>query len=59
MESSIIYSMGLALGHEAYAKFMEMKTACRAVGGVFSLLWHNSSLESARAKDLYERVVSS
>jgi hypothetical protein len=59
MESSIIDWMGLALEHEAYAKFMEMKAACRAVGGVFSLLWHNSSLESARAKDLYERVVSS
>ena len=58
MESSIIDSMGFGLGDEAYTKFMEIKAACRAVGGVFSLLWHNSSLESVPAKGLYERVIS-
>jgi hypothetical protein len=57
MESSIIDSLGLGLEDAAYAKFMEMNATCRAVGGVFSLLWHNSSLEDERAKSLFERVI--
>lgn len=57
MESSVTSAMGLGVGERAYAKFSELKAACRAVGGVFSVLWHNSNLDSAEAKDLYEQVV--
>lgn len=46
MECSVIdacYS-GLGTGNAALAKFMQLKMACRAVNGCFTVLWHNSRL---------------
>lgn len=59
MEATIIASryLGLGDGEEAFHKFVALKNACRAVGGQFTLLWHNSHLESARHRALYCQVL--
>lgn len=49
--------LGLGDGDDAFAKFADLKNACRSVGGTFTLLWHNSYLETDRLKDLYCRVL--
>jgi peptidoglycan/xylan/chitin deacetylase (PgdA/CDA1 family) len=50
--------MGLGIGEAAFAKFKELKDACRAVGGCFTLLWHNSQFDSAEERALYRDVLS-
>lgn len=45
--------MGLGSGEAARAKFEQLKAACRAVGGTFTLLWHNSQFETATERALY------
>lgn len=59
MECTVIARryLGLGDGEQAFAKFAALKNACRAVRGCFTLLWHNSHLESARHKALYSRVL--
>lgn len=59
MECTVIAKryLGLGDGDEALAKFAALKDACRAVRGCFTLLWHNSHLESERHKELYRRVL--
>lgn len=49
--------MGLGTGSAALAKFTELKNACRAVKGCFTLLWHNSELNEAAKRDLYQAVL--
>ena len=49
--------MGLGAGDAALAKFVQLKNACQAVGGCFTLLWHNSQLDSAAERALYEAVL--
>lgn len=60
MECTIINSMYLGLGtsEQAQQKFNVLKSACAAVGGCFTLLWHNSSLDSQQLRQLYFDVVS-
>ncbi len=60
MECTVIESryMGLGLGEAAYAKFKQLKDACRAVNGCFTLLWHNSQFETADERELYEAVLA-
>ncbi|HEY9279256.1 MAG TPA: polysaccharide deacetylase family protein [Eoetvoesiella sp.] len=55
MESTIIASryMGLGTSDVARAKFLELKSICRAVNGCFTLLWHNSELDSPQKQQLY------
>jgi len=55
MDQTIISDqyLGLGLGEAAREKILYYKNICRAVGGIFSLLWHNSQLASAPAKRLY------
>jgi len=50
--------MGLGTGEAAQAKFMQLKDACRAVGGCFTLLWHNSQFETAAERTLYQALLS-
>ncbi|MCT7655667.1 polysaccharide deacetylase family protein [Oceanimonas sp. NS1] len=50
--------MGLGTGDAAYAKFKQLKDACRAVKGCFTLLWHNSQFESVRESALYQRILT-
>jgi len=45
--------MGLGFGKSAYDKFNEVKSACRAVNGSFTLLWHNDKLITKNARELY------
>ena len=49
--------MGLGTGEAAYAKFSQLKDACRAVNGCFTLLWHNSQFETEAERGLYEAVL--
>lgn len=57
MECSVmdLTYMGLGNGPEALEKFVSLKNACRAVGGTFTLLWHNSSIPLN--EDLYRNVL--
>jgi hypothetical protein len=59
MEGSVIAAryQGLGLGRQAFDAFMAVRRACEAVGGQFTLLWHNSELQSAPARRLYEAVL--
>lgn len=60
MEDTIISSMylGLGVGEQARQKFNNLKSACAAVGGCFTLLWHNSSLNSQALRELYSDIVA-
>lgn len=61
MEVSVISSqyLGLGLGSAALDKFLEVKRACRSVGGNFTLLWHNSNLCAEQERALYVAVLES
>ena len=50
--------MGLGTGEAARGKFLELKSACKAVGGSFTLLWHNSQFHSLEEKILYISILS-
>ncbi|PMR75053.1 hypothetical protein C1H69_11560 [Billgrantia endophytica] len=60
MEGSVTSPLylGLGTGDEAYERFIVLKNRCRAVGGTFTLLWHNSELTTAAQRSLYERVLA-
>lgn len=49
--------MALGNGEVALKKFRELKSACIAVNGCFTLLWHNSNFGRAE-RSLYEAVLS-
>jgi hypothetical protein len=59
MECTVISPryMGLGTGPEAEAKFHQLKEACRAVGGNFTLLWHNSRLDTPDKRALYAGLI--
>jgi len=61
MECTIISPryMGLGSGDAALAKFGELKKACKAVGGCFTLLWHNSQFDSQMKQTLYQAACCS
>jgi len=48
---------GLGFGDDAYNKLMELKRACQAVDGTFTLLWHNNQLLTEQAKELYSSLL--
>ncbi len=48
--------MALGTGSAAFDKFVELKRACRAVGGCFTLLWHNSRFTPVE-RELYRAVL--
>ena len=50
--------MGLGSGAEALGAFTSLKDACSAVGGCFTLLWHNSELVTRDHRELYEAVLA-
>lgn len=49
--------MGLGVGAAALAKFQQLKDGCGAVGGCFTLLWHNSQFETTAERSLYQAVL--
>jgi len=50
--------MGLGTGEVAAAKFGQLKDACRAVGGCFTLLWHNTQLNLDAEQALYQHALA-
>lgn len=57
MDQTLLEYMGLS-DDAALGAAVEVAAQCRRHGGVFSLLWHNSIMPSARQKRAYERLVS-
>lgn len=49
--------LGLGTGEAALEHFLLLKRACRAVGGAFTLLWHNSNLRTEEERGLYVAVL--
>jgi len=50
--------MGLGITDAARNKMLELKQICRKVEGSFTLLWHNSSLQTDMQRYMYEAVVN-
>jgi len=59
MECSVIDPcyLGLGYGPASLALFHSLKQRCQAVGGQFTLLWHNSYLTTADDRGLYRQLV--
>ena len=49
--------LDLGNGDRAFARFVQLKDACRRVNGGFTLLWHNSFFPTVAEHNLYERVL--
>lgn len=60
MDCTVIADKYLGLGstEAAFVKFNELKNKCRAVGGMFTLLWHNSFFRTSEDFDIYRRLLS-
>lgn len=48
---------GLGTSVAAFKKFNELKSACKAVQGCFTLLWHNSLVTTLVERELYQNVL--
>ena len=61
MECSVIAPryLGLGYGDESLALFDNLKQRCQAVGGQFTLLWHNTHFTTAADWNLYHQVLLS
>ena len=59
MECTIMASryMGLGTGRSAFKKFLQLRRACEAVDGEFTLLWHNTELETPAQRSLYLAIM--
>ena len=42
----------------AFADFQQLKDACRAVNGTFTLLWLNAQLDTQEDRSLYQQVIT-
>jgi hypothetical protein len=49
--------MGLELNEKTRGLVEEIKSACRAVGGTFTLLWHNSNLLRVEERAFYSAIL--
>lgn len=49
--------MGLGNGQAALDKFKQLKKVCQLLGGVFTLLWHNSNFEVTQEQLLYQQIL--
>jgi hypothetical protein len=60
MEATVISSsyMNLGVSNAAAEIFTDLRDKCRTVGGCFSLLWHNSELDSDEKRILYKKIVT-
>jgi hypothetical protein len=58
MECSIISEkyMGLRASRKAQDKMINLKEICKKVGGEFAILWHNSSLNTKKEKEIYREI---
>lgn len=59
MECTVMakHYMGMGTGDNALEIFIRLKDACRKVNGCFTLLWHNSELDTDEKRNLYQLVV--
>ena len=59
MDCTIVEKKYMALGETegALEKLLSLRRACMAVNGKFTLLWHNSYLDTEMKKYIYENVV--
>ena len=59
MECSIIDDgyMGFGIKEKAQNEFLKLKYRCKKVGGCFSLLWHNSSLQKPGTREMYKNII--
>jgi len=60
MECSVIAPryLGLGYGPASLALFHRINKRCQAVGGQFTLLWHNSHFTTAADRELYQDVMA-
>ena len=60
MECSVIADryMGLGYSDEAFAVSHGFKSTCKKVGGIFTFLWHNSTLVGERDREFYSGLVT-
>lgn len=58
MEVSVIDAMRLGLTDAAIDTMCALKNAVRQLNGDFTLLWHNSSLGSHRAMEMYRHIIN-
>lgn len=60
MECTVMAERYMSLGTDLVAleKFLAIKNACRAVGGCYTMLWHNSQYESKAKREIYQAVLS-
>lgn len=49
--------LGLGTGPEGLEVVELLKSSCRSVGGVFTLLWHNSNLTTPKERDFYSNLL--
>jgi hypothetical protein len=59
MEASVLDDCYMGLGETdlALEKMLQLKNACRAVKGTFSVLWHNSRLVTHQSKKIYRDLI--
>jgi Family of unknown function (DUF7033) len=57
MDGTLFQYMGLS-PDAASERVVLLAAQCRRYGGTFSLLWHNSALQTARQKRWYEQLVA-
>lgn len=57
MEKTLIRYMGLT-PQESLEEVRSCVARCRTVGGVFTLLWHNTTLDKSEYRSLYMKMLS-
>lgn len=58
MEGTVMEFMRLGDSNAALEKMMRLKETCQRFDGTFTLLWHNSYLETQRKRDCYLALLS-
>ncbi len=59
MDTTILepHYLGLGTGESAEQKLELLKRSCQAVGGCFTLLWHNCQFEKQAERELYQQLL--
>lgn len=57
MECSVIVYMDYGFTESALVKMKQLKTAAQRFKGNFTMLWHNSFLETKMARDMYCEII--
>ncbi len=59
MDATLMFPkyMGLGFGQEALEKALKIKSECRKYNGIFSVLWHNSELDTSEKRELYSGIL--